>query len=59
MELDGLGEHKGAHDHLWFVHDDQIDRQHAFEFVIAIHDEDLIGVVGQFIEAAQVTRHDL
>jgi hypothetical protein len=52
-----VGHHDLRHRVLELRDDQPRERQHAFEALVAVDHEDLVGVVRQGVEAAQVPRH--
>jgi hypothetical protein len=58
-EAHGVGQHDLGHELVRVVDEDTAHRQHALQDVAPVDNEELVGVVGQFVEAAQVAQHHL
>jgi hypothetical protein len=58
LQLDDRGLHDGGDQRLGFGDDELVHRQHTQQFLVAVDDEQLIGLRRQLVEAAQVTQHD-
>ena len=57
MQLHALGHHHRAHLAVQVRDDQARERQRALQHLLAVDHEQLIGVVGQLVQAAQVARH--
>src|SRR5579859_7690261 len=55
---DEFGVHHFAHQHLRVGHDQPVDRQDTLDGVAAVDHEHLVGMVGQFVYAPQITQYD-
>ncbi len=51
-----IGQHQRCHVGLGLRDEHPIQRQHAAQMFLAVDDEELVGVIGQLIEAAQIAQ---
>jgi hypothetical protein len=59
MQLHALGHHHAGHLEMQVRDDEPRKRQGALEPLLAVDDEELVGVVGELVEAPQVARRSL
>ena len=58
VQAEDLGLHDGVDQCFGFADQQARQRQGAAQLVGAVHHEDLVGMVGQFVQPAQVAQHD-
>ena len=58
FELDEIGLHQRTDFDIDLIDQQNVERQHALEVFVAIDDEKLVGMIGKFVETAQITQHD-
>ncbi len=57
QQLDDRRLHHVGHERVGFADDQPVERQHAEQALVAVDDEELVGLRRQLVEAAQVAQH--